>query len=265
MKSVAWLQLLAFLLLVFAQPAQAARALKNVPLAQLLHGENQLTGDNMHNRWYSPGLGKFLQRDPIRYEGGENLYSFGNADPLNSSDPDGLEPKYDQQDWLKGEEGGTVLSTGAFKGSAHRRGSMTNMVVEGAKESAIGTLTALGLLYEGWFGVASKSGALKAAYGIKRRSLQAADLGWNAEKLVIGSIETKGNALRVTVDLIEGANANLFGAMAKLQKTAGAQGMKKVVIDADIVYGKLEGVVRSRWGAYIKETADGIRITLPAR
>lgn len=45
----------------------------------------------MHNRWYSPGLGKFLQRDPIRYQGGENMYAFGGGDSINGTDPSGLE------------------------------------------------------------------------------------------------------------------------------------------------------------------------------
>jgi len=41
-------------------------------------------------RMYAPGLGRFLQTDPVGYEGGINLYVYVGNDPLNMADTFGL-------------------------------------------------------------------------------------------------------------------------------------------------------------------------------
>jgi RHS repeat-associated protein len=57
-----------------------------------LDAESGLT--YMRNRYYQAATGRFIQRDPIGYAGGLNLYSFGNSDPVNNSDPWGLDDEH---------------------------------------------------------------------------------------------------------------------------------------------------------------------------
>jgi RHS repeat-associated protein len=42
-------------------------------------------------RYYSPVIGRFLQPDPIGYDGGLNLYTYVRNDPLNRIDPTGMQ------------------------------------------------------------------------------------------------------------------------------------------------------------------------------
>ena len=45
----------------------------------------------VRNRWYDPELMRFVSADPIGLEGGINLYAYVGNDPVNSTDPYGME------------------------------------------------------------------------------------------------------------------------------------------------------------------------------
>ena len=49
---------------------------------------------NFRMRWYDPGTGRWLSKDPIRVVGGMNLYSFVLNKPINCNDFDGMDIHY---------------------------------------------------------------------------------------------------------------------------------------------------------------------------
>ncbi len=70
-------------------------------------------------RWYSPWLGRWISRDPIEEDGGENLYAFCNNSPFVFIDAYGDKP---EAAWPKPDdrEGWAIPGTGNFPGPGWR-------------------------------------------------------------------------------------------------------------------------------------------------
>jgi len=67
-------------------------------------------GLNDHrNRYYSPGLGRWLTTDPIGFRGGLNLYEYANNSPLIFSDPTGTAAYCQRREKTCAERGGEVI------------------------------------------------------------------------------------------------------------------------------------------------------------
>jgi uncharacterized protein RhaS with RHS repeats len=87
----------------------------------------------MRNRYYQASTGRFIQRDPIGYAGGLNLYSYCAGDPVNFSDPSGLEP-YEPGPW---DVWGRQHSPEAQASIAKARSDSLIIPVFGSDETAI--------------------------------------------------------------------------------------------------------------------------------
>ena len=68
----------------YGQPATASGAFGYTGQMTLPGGDGLM---HYRARAYDPALGRFLQPDPIGYDGGMNLYAYVGADPMNLIDP----------------------------------------------------------------------------------------------------------------------------------------------------------------------------------
>jgi len=73
-------------------------------------------------RYYDPMEGRFISKDPIGFEGGINLYNYGESNPINNTDPFGLRPPTIDP----GPAGGNATVPASFVWDPNDNGSFTN-------------------------------------------------------------------------------------------------------------------------------------------
>lgn len=71
---------------------------------------------NFRARWYAPGTGRWLSRDPIRIMGGVNLYEFCLGNPISDLDPFGLSAGKKARDWARKQKGKTEYNEWGMSG-----------------------------------------------------------------------------------------------------------------------------------------------------
>ena len=93
------------------------------------------------NRYYDPASGRFTQEDPIGLAGGINLYGYAGGDPINYSDPFGLDPCKTSSAWTEclaqavanwGAQHGGLTGTIALNAGAALNAAMEATGINGA-------------------------------------------------------------------------------------------------------------------------------------
>ena len=75
-------------------------------------------------RYYDSTTGRFLEEDPIRFQGGMNFYPYAQNDPIGLNDPFGLCPSPDKCDAkLPSDADAAILSTTRSMPKRHGRES----------------------------------------------------------------------------------------------------------------------------------------------
>jgi RHS repeat-associated protein len=126
-------------------------------------------------RYYDPWAGRFLQEDPIGFEGGLNLYSYVQNDPLNFIDPMGLDfISTFRQNWK-------ATNRFFFSGPTRLSRSAIGLTTSGAVARTYGTVTPAqairSILFPGATGV---RGVAVLGGVVPTLASAALHIGWNA-------------------------------------------------------------------------------------
>ena len=154
------------------------------------------------HRYYDPGTGKFINRDPIGYKGGINLYGFVGNNPVNESDPSGFD-----KDWLdyasEFSAGAGDIISGGYTQKFRAHIGYDDMV---DKESGVyrgGQIAGVGYLavdsVVGGVGLVNGVRAIRAAGGV--RGIVAAATITRAKNLGLNYQIRSGGAVHVLKDV----------------------------------------------------------------
>ena len=130
-----------------------------------------ITLQHVGERWYQPGVGRFVQRDPIGIWGGINVYSYCAGNPIARIDPMGWDYELppDFGDWLGvGTLGGALGGAGS---AAMAGGSLAAVGVGAASTGLLGALTVY--IGFGGKGVCIETAGLSGDFGDLKRAKEA--------------------------------------------------------------------------------------------
>ena len=175
----------------------------------------------VRNRTYNPALGRWLQRDPIEYDGGINLYGYVDSAPVGLFDPNGMAaqaPKlhvivgndfnqfiddieFDLQRAGKSFQGWTKKGAANYVGFVMRRASFVHFAEVGAAKAALKLAIRLATLLNadnpiGWAaGVLGFKGkqAIKLAIKLAKLHLAQIRASNGADEVYRGFYQTKLN------------------------------------------------------------------------
>jgi RHS repeat-associated protein len=204
----------------------------------LLEDKRDMSGSLFRReRYLDPASGRFTQEDPAGLAGGMNLYGFAGGDPVNFSDPFGLQtcekddPSCTTGAQIRGYIDAAVASTiaklGALGNALH--GALTRL----GKEAAIQA------------GLEATTGGVANVVREIQLSERANALGVNA---IRGTLTITGSSAVARIGMIEGPVKNSFGVIRGLESIARSQGASTLRIEGSLANQQLYDVLAQRYG-----------------
>nr|WP_309694960.1 RHS repeat-associated core domain-containing protein [Armatimonas sp.] len=199
---------------------------QNYGFTGLEHDESGLV--YARNRYYSPGLGRFISEDPIGFGGGSNFYAYCGNDPINFTDPLGLsrvnipgfgEFEFDTETVGNGLATGTHglasgMTLGLYDGGSYRcelgfnEAFVGGAVATGAMGGMAATAEGAAFAYSAYSAGARMGAGLGARFGASAagRALGAAGAALGLRRggcFVAGTAVTLGNGEHVAIETVK--------------------------------------------------------------
>ncbi|MEP6756290.1 MAG: RHS repeat-associated core domain-containing protein, partial [Chthonomonadales bacterium] len=123
-------------------------------------------------RWYSPEMGRWLSRDPIGYDGGDNLYAYVAGNPIGGIDPIGLAGDVSFWDVVRHLGSGLVWSEGVKTSGAALLHSVSMGFYDGGRFQNEPAFGASSLFWD--IGIAAASGGAGGAKVVAKAAAKGA-------------------------------------------------------------------------------------------
>jgi hypothetical protein len=202
-------------------------------------------------RMYHPGLGRFLQTDPVGYKDGLNWYDYVGGDPVNKNDPSGL-----CTGSLVANKDGTCKSSGTFTAGSGTCEGNCSVKSSGSSSQTQTVVNKIDGVVQKPAGAAE---TLSGTYSTGTDLLQTADTLTNTGSSVAGFLGKTGGLAQIGAATLEIVRARQSGELSNFETGLYTVGSGLTTAATFFGPGRLAGALgRSAGETAVAGTASGL-------